>query len=159
MTVGTGAPEAVELTADGLTLEGTAKGVVVAAMELDRGATASWMLKEYLLPVVGETAVTATVTVVPATEAGGSAVIVVPETVTQLVFVLDKISPRSSKSEMRSMVFKVPEMTGKIVPIGAELDVADALLGASVEDGVASADGLFAEELARGTTSKTKVRR
>lgn len=88
VTVGEAALEAVELAADDTMFEAVANGVVDAATELVAGATTNCILKEYVLPVVGEKAVTATVTVVPAAEAGGFAVMVVPDTVTQLVFVL-----------------------------------------------------------------------
>lgn len=55
VTVGAAALEDVEPTADDTTREADAFGVVdAAAEELVAAATESWMLKEYVLPVVGE---------------------------------------------------------------------------------------------------------
>lgn len=81
--VGAAALEEVEPAADDTTLEGPANGVEDAtAPELEEAATASWMSKVYVLPVDGDKAVTATVTIVPAAERGGPAVMMVPEPVT-----------------------------------------------------------------------------
>lgn len=105
---------------------------------------------------------TATVTILPASEAGGSAVILVPETVTKLVFEPCRTSVGLVKNEAKLMEFRVPAITGKMVPDGAALEAADAVLGANTEDEKLVTEeppnGVLAEELDEVTTIKTKVR-
>lgn len=81
------------------------------------------------------------------------------ETVTKLVFEPWITSVGFVNNEARLIEFNVPAITGKMVPDGAALEAADAVL--CVNEGPvteAPPDGVLAEELDEATTINTKVR-